>query len=121
MFEVDDYLGKRFHLKRYNCWHFARDVWRDITGEQLYDFTPPFLDKEALTLAAEDARHKFVRVTGDALQPLLVLATTPCDSPHIGVLYNGRVLHLRQAGALYEKLDSFKVGFTGINFYTTVR
>lgn len=119
-FEVDKYLSKRFSLKSYNCWHFALDVWEDITGERLYDFTPAELNKGELQLAAQDATHRFVRVPENHhRQPLFALATTPRDSPHIGVLFNGRVLHLRKEGAIYQRLEAFMVGFNDVHFYTT--
>lgn len=127
MFTVDKYLSKRFHIDRYNCWHFVRDVWMELTGNLLYDYTPSLTTKYELELAAEDAVHRFSDVT-DSVRgheshiggPLIVLMQQPRSTPHIGVLFGGKVLHLRPYGARWEPLGAASVGFSKVSFYTTL-
>jgi len=118
MFEVDRYLGKKFHLRDYNCWHFVRDVWFELTGDMLYDYTPDKLNRHELDLAAEDATHRFVALERP-VSHTIVLMKRARDTPHIGVMYKGKVLHLRPEGAMYQPLDVASVGFSKILFYTT--
>lgn len=119
--DVDKYLGKRFHITNYNCWHFVRDVWFELTGEVLYDYTPAKTTKYELELAAEDARYHFVEepYPNATTAPLIVLMKRAHDVPHIGVLYKGRVLHLRPEGVMYQPVDVSSVGFQKVLFYST--
>lgn len=120
--DTDKYLSKRFHITNYNCWHFVRDVWFELTNEMLYDYTPAKTTKYELQLAAEDARYRFVQVPKDTGKhlPLIVLMKRYRDVPHIGVLYKGKVLHLRPEGVMYQPLDVASVGFDDVLFYTTL-
>lgn len=123
MFSVDKYLTKRFDLHRYNCWHFCRDVWFELTNHLLYDYTPLVTNKYELELAAVDAVHHFVEVTGVVLHtspPLIVLFRKPKDSPHVGILYKGMVLHLRPSGACYQPFEVASIGFNRVSFYRTL-
>lgn len=123
MFEVDKYLGKRFHLQHYNCWHFVRDVWFEITGHMLYDYTPAHTTRSEMWLAATDAQCRFKEVkdwhTHGFNDPLIVLMQRAKDTPHIGVLFEGKLLHLRPEGVIYQPLDVASVGFSRVLFYTT--
>lgn len=118
--DVDKYLSKRFHLQHYNCWHFVRDVWYELSGVMLYDYTPDRVTKYEMQLAAEDASHRFMRIETPGTSPLIVLMKRNRDVPHIGVLYNGKVLHLRPEGAVYQPMDIASTGFDQIIFYTTL-
>ncbi len=122
MFEVDKYLGRQFHITRGNCWHFVRDVWKDLTGEQLWDYTPAVTTKSELELAAKDAAPRFIEVPEfnvPCFQHLIVLFQRPRDTPHVGVLYKQKVLHLRAEGAMYQPLEVAKVGFPTVRFFIT--
>src|SRR5688572_6970968 len=104
--DTDKYMSKRFHITNYNCWHFVRDVWFELTGAMLYDYTPAHTNKHELQLAANDARHRFKLVAPVCAQqsvlPVIVLMKRRHDVPHIGVLYKGKVLHLRPEGVMYQ-------------------
>lgn len=119
MFTVDKYLGKRFHISNYNCWHLVRDVWFELTGDLLYDYTPAKTTRTDMWVAATDAQHRFMEVKRVGTDPLIVLMQRPGDTPHIGVLYEGKVLHLRPNGAIYQPLEVASVGFSKVTFYTT--
>lgn len=122
MFTVDKYLAKKFSIGNYNCWHFVRDVWFELTGHMLYDYTPAKTNKHELELAAIDATHHFVETdlqSADKLLPLIVLFRRPKDAPHIGVLYLGKVLHMRPQGVRWEPLQIARMSFDRVNFYTT--
>lgn len=119
MFTIDAYLRKKFHITNYNCWHFVRDVWQELTGTTLYDFTPAHTSKAELELAAHDAVQHFVQVErGPGCGPLIVLMQQTKTAPHVGVLIKGKVLHLKPCGAAYEAFDVARIGFSKVSFYT---
>jgi hypothetical protein len=120
---ADDYLGRKFDRRRYNCWAFVRDVWRDMTGVDLGDLSPASVAVEALAQAAgaEAQGPRFRRVEPDSSNgPCLVLAERRGWMPHIGVLLRARVLHLRATGAGYDALCDFAQGFERVACYLPV-
>lgn len=119
MFTIDAYLSKKFHMTNYNCWHFVSDVWEQLTGVKLNDFTPKHITKAELELAAQGATAQhFVEVERSQVIPLIVLMQQPQTAPHVGVLIKGKVLHLKPCGAAYEALDVARIGFSKVSFYT---
>jgi hypothetical protein len=121
---ADDYLDRRFDRRHFNCWHFVRDVWRDMTGVDLGDLSPSSVAVEALAQAAgaEAQGPRFRRVEPDSSKgPCLVLAERRGWMPHIGVLLRARVLHLRATGTGYDAMRDFAQGFERVACYLPVQ
>lgn len=104
MVSVDRYLGKTYDRRTYNCVDFARDVWRDATGEDLGDIYPP----------TPHARGKLKRIAAPQ-DPCLVLMRS--TEAHLGVYLRGRVLHLTQAGAEFTEIPVATRGCGKVRFY----
>jgi hypothetical protein len=104
---TDKYLLKRFDRERYNCWDFVREVWAELTGADPFTTIPPSVD---------NITPKFTEI--DTPQsPCLVLMLRQRCTPHVGVYYNGRVLHMNQRGAEYTALDSATACFPTVRYY----
>lgn len=115
-FRVDRYLDRRFDKARYNCFDFAREVWKELTGVDLGAQTP-----EDISISAFTARALFVANSLEKLDapvdPCLVLMRRARIEPHVGVYYRGRVLHLKPTGVQYMPLDQVTAAYTTITFY----
>jgi hypothetical protein len=96
---ADDYMRRTFDIRTSNCWHLVRDVWRDLTGVDLGDLTPPKPDRFALDEAAWAAAEgpRFVRLERPC-QPCIVLMRRRSEMPHVGVLLRWRLLHITPQG-----------------------
>lgn len=114
----DEYMGRSFDMRSYNCWHLVRDVWRDMTGVDLGDLTPPQTDRGSLDAAAWEAADGagFDRLER-AQQPCIVLLRRPRDTPHVGVLLRGRLLHMTPSGVHYQPLEDVAREFASVAFY----
>lgn len=114
---IDEFLSKQYNAKNYNCMHFACDVWLALTGSSLTGNFEGMLSGELNSRKfTRSHRLGFIRLQS-AESPCLVLFQQPRDVPHVGVFYNGRVLHLRQAGAIYQPLDMASLTFDTVRFY----
>lgn len=103
---TDTYLMKRFNKDTYNCWHFVHEVWRDLTGTDLS--TPnPSVESIAPHMQQIDIPES----------PCIVLMLRARCTPHVGVYYKGRVLHMNARGAEYGALDSVTASFPTVRFY----
>jgi hypothetical protein len=115
---TDDYMGRRFDLKRCNCWHLVRDVWRDMCGVDLGDLTPGRPSVRELEGAVEHAAAgpSFQRLE-KAQSPCIVLLRRGLDVPHVGVLLRGRLLHITADGVRHDPLDYVAQAFASCEFY----
>lgn len=113
---IDDYLLKEFHPTKYNCWDFTRDVWKELTGTDLGQQTPSVHTPKDYTDRALQVANTLTRLDQVA-DPCIVLFQRRRISPHVGVYYRGRVLHLDSRGAKYLPLDQVSATYTTVTYY----
>ena len=71
---------------------------------------------------AEDGRVVLSAVRGfqkleQPISPCFVVMQRSKTQPHIGIYYNGRVLHMKENGVEYQPLQVVRRYFTKIGFY----
>lgn len=120
--EVAKYLGREFHWKTYNCWDFIRDVWFDHCGVDLGKRTPDSATAQAFKAAFMgqefDVHNQIVTQIQHPEDPCLVYLARPGCLSHVGVLVQGRLLHLRPRGnVVHEDIELATIGFPEIRFY----
>jgi hypothetical protein len=113
---VDKYLNRTFSYKTYNCFHFVRDVWLELTGVDIGDQVPDDKSMDSYNTQALKVANTLVSLANPE-DPCLVLLQRARIEPHIGVYYRGRVLHLSRQGAYYAGLDQVSAGYTKVSFY----
>ncbi|MEI9995086.1 MAG: hypothetical protein WDM91_10860 [Rhizomicrobium sp.] len=95
---IDAYLVRR-RRKNYDCRDLSAEVWRALTGEEL-------LDRDIKTMQRLDA----------PVDPCIVLFRRRGEN-HMGVFVRGKVLHLAEMSARFERLDIAGLGFVEARFY----
>lgn len=116
-FSVEKFLSKEYDAKNYNCWHFACDVWSSITGQlysakQVDDYhTVSQLHERALQMTGA-----FVTLD-KPVNPCFVLMRRQRLSPHIGIMIQGKVLHLNDKGAFFDSFDHATACFPEVTFH----
>jgi len=116
MFHVDKYLLKEYDQQRYNCWHFACEVWAELTGNKLNPYLPVDWFANLLDQYATDASISFSRLEQPE-SPCLVLLRRARVVPHVGVYYSGRILHLGEKGASYVPLHHLTALYPKVEYY----
>lgn len=113
---VDDFLGRRFNAQTYSCVHFVRDVWLELTGENIEAPLRRLLvpaGERRLTAGTFRAFRRLARPE----PPAIAFMTALGHDPHIGVVIPGGMIHLRTHGVEYFPLDIATRGFTHVRFY----
>lgn len=123
MIRVDDYLGREYNIKTYNCWHFVCDVWRDHTGLDLSEFAVRPENRKALMNAglelAKSDCHGRLKRQPELQDPCLVYFSRPGVLSHMGVYVRGRLLHIQERiNVCHQPLDQVAMGYTEIRYYT---
>ncbi len=116
MIDVGSYLARRFDLAQQNCWHLARDAWRDLTGLDLGDRTPETITHATLVGKFDSDVPAFRELAGPE-DPCLVLMERRRFVPHVGVYIRRRVLQMTRQGASFVPLEVATAGFDRIGFY----
>lgn len=115
-FSVDKYLNKSFSYKNYNCYHFVRDIWLELTGVDLGDQVPKDPGTEAYNQKALQVANTLTELPSPQ-DPSIVLFRRARLEPHIGVYLNGKVLHLTRHGAYYMALGQVSAGYPKVTYY----
>ncbi len=112
---TDRWLQWEYRAETANCWHFAREVWRELTGVML-PHHPATSISQMLGSAEEQVR--MLRQLDAPVSPCLVLMIRKRLEPHVGVYVDRRVLHCTRFGASFQALDHVTVGYPAVTFYT---
>jgi hypothetical protein len=115
-FTTDRWLAKRQIPNVYNCFDFTRDVWKDLTGDDIGDRLQILQRSIPDRRVSRSDLTAFRRLNGPE-SPSLVMMRSRRATPHIGVYLNGRILHLRQRGAIFEPVIYATMGFSNIGYY----
>jgi hypothetical protein len=116
MVDVDAYLSRTFDLTRYNCWHFLRDVWMELTGEDLGDRTPERVSAASLIERFDRDVPAFRELPGPT-EPSIVLMTRRGAIPHVGAFFGGRILQMTSFGPSYMDPATAAAGFESVRYY----
>lgn len=93
-----DKFMDRQHSRNYTCHDFSKEIWKEITGEDLKD----------------GDREEIKKPTSPCL--VYLSNSTRMDS-HIGVFFQGKVFHLGLRNPQYIPLELLTVAFKSVRFY----
>lgn len=115
-FSVDPYLARKYVIGEYTCSEFARDVWLDLTGDDIGERL------RLLHVAATDRRitagdYKTFQRLPEAASPCIALLRRPRTVPHMGVYLRRRILHLNGLGAFFQTPRIALMGFKTVSYY----
>lgn len=110
----DDLMSRPYDERAWNCAHFAAEVWRRETGEEIVDLLTP----------ATRPGGRIPRVLGSLFErsaqaPRLALAVLrrKRERPHLGILVRGRLVHLRPTGVESMAPEIAVLGYDSVTYY----
>jgi hypothetical protein len=112
---TDQFMGRVYNARSYNCAHFVCDVWEQETGQHIGDTLAGVLHAPRERKLKLPDVHR-VTVLASPESPCLVLMRNRWES-HVGVYLRGKVLHLIETGVQYVPLDVACIGFPKVRFF----
>lgn len=106
-------LLSKHRTSQYDCKHFARDAWLEITGEDLQNRLPHLFGTGILTKS--DLRA--LRPVPLPIDPCIVVGTQRGSDPHIGIFWNKSIIHLGPHIPFLMQLSQFKIHYNPIRMY----
>ena len=101
-----DQLLDRTWTKAYTCNEFACEVWQHITGEDLTQRLQDFLN----------GIGSFIPIDLPESPCIAFFSRENADS-HVGIFFEGKLLHLTPKGVHYVYLEIAQSGFQQTRFY----
>jgi hypothetical protein len=114
-----DPLLNRTPTAAYNCLGFVAEAWEHLGGgldvmERLQALNAGIHAEDGhVVLSTVRGFQKLVKPES----PCFVVMQRSKIQPHIGIFYNGRVLHMKENGVEYQPLPVVQRYFTKIGFY----
>lgn len=93
-------LAEPYHPQNNNCGHFVVKIWKQLTGQDITKYLLQPLDK----IAGDFTKLK------EPQSPCLTVMTFG-GVTHVGVWYEGKLLHMTDKGPVYQELSSVKENF----------
>lgn len=112
---IDGLFNRQYDTEHYNCVHFLCDAWQHVTGQDLKQRMDGFLTAVSSMKASRQTMRGFSRLSAP-VSPCIVLMKNRFNS-HVGLFYQGRVLHLSEAGVQWMPLPVATFGFQVVRFY----
>lgn len=123
---IEKYLSKHWEIGKYDCWGLVRDVYRTELNIEL----PPIIvaasgdQYSPKHLIQEFANSECYRLFKPVFPPVdfcvCLMGLLVADSPpiHIGVYYQGKLLHNEQHGTVvFETIHSIKTRWSLKGYY----
>ena len=119
MKSIDPLLNRQYDATKYHCVHFVVDAAKYLFD---LDYTPYFM-----SLAGQvSAQLKTAHVGYDFSQTVeldkpkdgcVVLMLNLLNKAHVGLFYQGRVLHIAEQGVYFQELRSLQRNYSGFKYY----
>lgn len=113
---LDAFLSRRYNKETYNCAHFVRDVWQELTGMDLGAEFEGFLRPPKDRYTDPAIRRAFKRLNKPS-SPCVVLMQRRGCVPHVGVFVRGKIIHLHEQGVEFLPVEVATRGFKKLGFY----
>jgi hypothetical protein len=118
-----DPLLSRTPMAAYNCLGFVAEAWEHLVGgldvmERLHALNAGIhAENGHVVLSTVRGFRKLAKPES----PCFVVMQRNKTQPHIGVFYNGRILHMKENGVEYRPLQVAQRYFTKIGFYANAK
>lgn len=125
---INDWVGVEYEQNgrgpRYDCYGLVKEIYSDLLGIDLPEWDVPFYSQKNKVIEIENRINESLNkdFADEVAEPedfdfVMVYRNTHCH--HIGLIYNGGVLHINQStiGAQYDRLSDFKAVFGEVKYF----
>ena len=117
---LDDLYDSVYDRKTYNCAHFASDVWKrlvDKNDDRLARLAAIYTDGKLPHMSAYKNIVKDFKKVDRNERVALILCEPPFDRLHMGILWEGNMVHLTPGGVECFELSTYDGIYKNMRFY----
>jgi hypothetical protein len=112
---TDDFMDRVYVRNTYDCFHFVREVWAHITGEDISTRLHHLMEAAARKVRPSHVRH--ITKLAEPVTPCLCLMRKNTGEMHIGIYWNERIFHLQSYGAALQPVNVATHGFESYQYF----
>ena len=112
-------LFKKKRSDTYNCVDFVIDASKVLFQQDIGTVLESLTSSDSPPYPKYCTRRRFVKVHPTATEGIILFHNKP-SSPHVGLLVEGRVLHLGQKGVQCVDKEILMVEFTSYSCYRSI-
>ena len=112
---------KKYNVLNYHCVHFVIDAAKSLFNS---DYSNSFIGLTgALNQAINASRQTVVRNKrlSEPKHGCIILMRNALGDNHVGIFYNGKVLHLSENGVQYVSIRTLKTYYTRFKYYEPIQ
>ncbi|GEA08486.1 hypothetical protein KUL42_32470 [Alteromonas sp. KUL42] len=113
---LDKFLGRNYSPANYNCVHFTVEVWQALTGNNIEQALTLFMRPSNDRKASMSLRRSFKKLEAPQ-SPCLALMQRQKTSPHLGVYYKNKIIHITELGVENVEPSLAARGFEKVTYY----
>jgi hypothetical protein len=113
---VDKFLDRKLDRNSFNCLHLTRDVWLELTGEDLSERLAGLMGRLGTKKLRRATVRAFRRLDAP-ISPCIVIMKLPHYQPHMGVFLRGKILHIQTHGVEFLPPSLATRGFKTVRYY----
>jgi hypothetical protein len=117
MVSIDPLLDRLFDRDNYQCAHFTNEAWSHLVGHDLSHALDGLLLPVKDKVVDPTKIRSFLKTISKPISPCIVFMFRRGITPHLGVFWKGRILHLTEDGVRYETSDIATMFFTKVRYY----
>ena len=115
MIDLSKYADIKYDDRSYNCLHFAVDIYKDLTGQDMGLFVDELMtDKDHRTINPSKLKN-FTQIP-TPISPCLAIMRG--QAVHAGIYHSNAIIHLTEAGIQSTPTHIAQVQYGNISYYT---
>jgi hypothetical protein len=112
---TDAFMDRVYRRNVYDCFHFVREVWAHLTGEDINTRLSGLMDAAQRRIVPTHVRK--VKRLDVPVTPCFILMRKPCGEMHIGIYWHGRIFHLQPYGPALQPVSVATYGFPSYEYF----
>ena len=119
MKSIDALLDRQYNAKHYHCVHFVLDAAQYLFDKDYSDYFISLRGEFSPELKKRHIDYDYTE-TVELTMPAdgcVVLMTNMLNQAHVGLFYQGRVLHISEHGVRFQTIRTLANHYTGFKYY----
>lgn len=115
MINWDKYASVKYDDKNYNCLHFAVDIYKDLTGQDMGLFVDELMTDKHHRIINPAKLKNFSQIATPCHACLVIMRG---QAVHAGIFYNNTIIHLTDGGVFSTPPHIAETQYGQLSYYT---
>lgn len=109
---LDCFFNKQYNERNYNCLHFIADIWKHLTGKDVYFIINEMMNNSKISIS----NIQNFKVLSEPETPCIVVMRRANCTPHVGIYIDRKIIHITEQGVECLDADIACRGFKKVGY-----